>query len=160
MAFALDTLPTPEEFAANWYQMNSGQCMDCTADQRAHPGYQKLFLPLMKLIKDTPPINGVPQVKYVNPFAGAPGFDDDPTLMACYDRANSLALDNPAWAKKAGQDGLMKVATVCMWEARGNIPDGYMQDVVTALANKPMAIDKRWLWGGAAAVAYLLFFRR
>ena len=67
MAFALDTLPTPEEFAANWYQMDSGQCMDCTADQRAHPGYQKLFLPQMKLIKDAPPINGVPQVKYVNP---------------------------------------------------------------------------------------------
>ena len=158
---AFENIPTPQQMADNWYNYAHGQCYDCTEEGRNHPGYQKMFLPLLELVKDTPPINGVPQVKYVNPFAGVPGFEDNPTLAACYDRANQLALDNPAWAKKVGQDGLVKIAIACMFEAAGNIPDGYMQELVNALANKPAAgIDKRLLWAGGAVVAYLLFFRK
>lgn len=156
---AFDNIPTPQQMADNWYNFSHGNCMDCTAEQRAHPGYTGFFLPIIDMLKDAPPINGVPQVKYVNPFHGVPGFDDDPTLAACYDRANQLALSRPGWAKMAGQDGLIKMALACMFEAEGKIPDGYMQALADALV-KPAAIDKRLLWVGGAVAVYLLFLRK
>lgn len=154
---AFENIPTPQQMADNWYDMGNGNCLDCTAEQREHPGYKQWFLGMIAILTDTPPINGVPQIKYVNIFKDA-GAPDNPGLKECYDRANQLALDNPAWAKKAGQHGLLKVATVCQWEREGRIPDGYMQQLVNALAQKKG--DVPWLWIGGAAVAALLLFRR
>ena len=155
---AFENIPTPPQMANNWYDLSTGRCLDCTEADRAQPAYQKMFLPMQAMVKDVPAIDGVPQVRYVNAFAAA-GFPDNLTLAACYDRANQLALDNPAWAKKVGQDGLIKVAVVCMWEAEGRIPSGYMQQLVTALAEKSATVPA-WVWLGGAAVAALLLLRR
>jgi len=155
---AFENVPTPEQFANNWYDLASGNCMDCTAEQRAHPAWEKFYTPMLSIFKDAPPINGVPQVQYVNIFAEA-GAPDNPVLAACYDRANRLALDNPAWAKKVGQDGLIKIAIACMWEAEDRISDGYMQQLVTALAKKPTTIPT-WVWIAGAGAAALLLLRR
>jgi hypothetical protein len=156
---AFDNIPTPEQMANNWYNFANGTCEDCPGGAYDNPDYKRFHQGLLAILKDTPPINGVPQIKYVNIFKEA-GTPDDLTLKACYDRANELALANPDWANRAGQDGMIKVATICKWEAQGRIPDGYMQDLITALANKSAPFDKRWLWAGAAVGAYILFFRK
>jgi hypothetical protein len=155
---AFENIPTPAQMASNWYDMSSGNCLDCTPEQREHPAYKQWFLGMLSILKDTPPINGVPQIKYVNIFKAA-GAPDNPVAMECYERANQLALANPAWGKKAGQDGLLKVAIACMWEAQGRIPDGYMQGLVTELGKKS-AIDPKWLWIGGAAVGAWLLLRK
>ncbi len=160
---AFENIPTPEQMAANWYSLADGSCADCTAAEREKNSYDQWpsdeygpIPPMLQRWMAPEPIDGVPQIEYHAVMTA------QPLGLECVARANSLALQNPEWAKKAGQRGLIKVAGVCHWEAMGLAPDGYMQEVVTELGKSGGGggIDKRWLWAGGALAAYLLFFRK
>lgn len=146
-------LPSPEEFIKHSYN-GDGQCLDCDGSPPEAIGFAKALIQGSA----APEINGALQIK--NPFADLPNAQPNPTIDACMDTVNALAVANPSWSQKIGQVGLYRLYAACYYEASGIAPVGYMQSVSDLLSKRASGVPK-WMWWAAAGLgAWALLGRK
>lgn len=143
-------VPTPSEFAANWYFIINGESVMVPGDD---PTLLALKQSLAGTIQSDSGVN-VPQI------VGGP----DETA-ACRDTVNAVAQGSPEAAVAMGMDGLFKMWLACQAEAEGHYPVGYTQQVIQAVtaqvATKPWYMQPMyWALVGGAAVLGIVVMRR
>jgi hypothetical protein len=146
--------PPAAKFVANWYAIN-GWCMDCTEEQRTSFVGEVLAKIIGEMSSAPNAPNGALQITPVTSATPTP-ID---TMVGCAANANALAVSDPAWSKRVGHDGLIKIYMACDAESRGMNAPGFTQEVTTLLTKSPGAsggVDKRLIWLAAGFAAIIL----
>lgn len=139
---------TPAQFAKDYYTPD-GTCVTCEGgDPRALE-----FLNATAESAKAPNIGEALQIK--PPW----GLEPNAVGRECIRMANDTALANPAWSKKVGHKGLIRLQAACYYEAQGIAPAGFAQGV----ASEMLAAQgiPTWVYvAGAAGLALLLLRRK
>jgi hypothetical protein len=143
-------LPSPAEFAKNWYFITASEVTMVPANDPNLIEFKKGFMGSAQ----TADGKTIPQI------VGGP-----PEAEPCRAKVNGIAASAPDQAILIGHDGLFKIWLACTAEAAGHLPAGYT-DLVATEAMKMGAVPfykQPYYWAliaGAGLLGFVLWRRR